>query len=287
MSKFLLILIASLVVHAAAAADGPRAAAAAPQGVSDSYMLYPGDLVEFRVFDHPDLATSIRVPREGSGDFPLIGAVLVTERQLDQVTTEISRRLQDGYVRNPKVSATVTQFGARQVYVTGNVAHAMAVELNPVATLTAAQAIGQAGGFLADANRAGVHVLRAGAHGERSVMPAPLADDAAALTSDVALKPGDIVVVPRLDKIYVLGQVERPGALDLPAQESLTVSKAITMAGGFGRFAKQGKVTLIRDGAKIAEIDVKAVLRGDKGGQADSDPVLKPGDTVFVPESRF
>ncbi|MBA3687191.1 MAG: SLBB domain-containing protein, partial [Planctomycetes bacterium] len=128
------------------------------------------------------------------------------------------------------------------------------------------------------------HVLRAGRDGARTVVKVPLADEAAALTADIALKPGDIVVVPRLDKIYVLGQVERPGALDLPAQKSLTVSKAISMAGGFGRFAKQGKVALIRDGNKVAEIDVKKLLSGDK---PDGDPVLQPGDTVFVPESRF
>ncbi|MBA3687105.1 MAG: polysaccharide export protein, partial [Planctomycetes bacterium] len=147
------ILLLCCCVALAMAADEPRAAVAAPQGASDAYVLYPGDLVEFRVFDHADLTTAIRVPGDGTADFPLIGRVEVTERKLEEVTGEIAKRLQDGFVRNPKVTATVTQFGSREIYVTGNVAHPMSVALNPVATLTAAQAIGQAGGFLADANR--------------------------------------------------------------------------------------------------------------------------------------
>jgi len=222
------------------------------------------------------------VPREGGVDFPLIGALdRVAGRTVQELTAEIARRLRDGYLREPTVSATVTQFGPRQVYVMGAVTRPANLDINPMGTLTAMQAIGQAGGFAADANRPAAHILREpGADGVRQVVPLALADGAA----DPILAPGDVVVVPRLDRVYVLGQVTRPGPFPMPEQGPLTVSKAITTAGGFERFAKQSKVQVMRDGKRLAVVDVRKVLQGE---QTESDIALRPGDTVFVPESRF
>lgn len=249
-----------------------------------SYQLFPGDLVDVRVFAQPDLSTPIRVPRNGGVDFPLIGSLEpVAGRTVQELTAEIARRLKEGYLREPAVSATVTQFGSRQVYVMGAVARPTDLEINPLGTLSAMQAIGQAGGFAADANRPGAHILRdAGDGGERQVLPLALGADAGA--GDPTLQPGDVVVVPRLDRVYVLGQVARPGPFPLPEEGPLTVSKAISTAGGFERFAKQSNVQVMRDGRRLAVIDLRKVL---KGQDADKDLVLEPGDTVFVPESRF
>ena len=259
---------------------GAAETAAAPE----SYQLFPGDLVDVRVFAQPDLSTPIRVPRHGGVDFPLIGSLEpVAGRTIQELTAEIARRLRDGYLRQPTVSATVTQFGARQVYVMGAVMRPTNLEINPLGTLSAMQAIGQAGGFSADANRPGAHILRDdGKDGAREVMPLALGADAGA--GDPPLRPGDVVVVPRLDRVYVLGPVARPGPFPLPEEGQLTVSKAITTAGGFERFAKQSKVQVMRAGKRIAEVDVAKVLKGES---TSSDIVLVPGDTVFVPESRF
>jgi protein involved in polysaccharide export with SLBB domain len=114
-------------------------------------------------------------------------------------------------------------------------------------------------------------------------LPLPNGDSAAEMANDVVLAPGDIVVVPRLDRIFILGQVKRPGAVDMPSQGTLTVSKAIGLAGGVDRFGKDSDVQLIRGGKAIKEVDVHKVLGGGKG----EDPTLQPGDTVFVPETRF
>lgn len=271
--RFMLMLALTAAATAAETASPPS-----------SYQLFPGDLVDVRVFAQPDLSTPIRVPRSGGVDFPLIGSLEpVAGRTVQELTAEIARRLKDGYLREPTVSATVTQFGPRQVYVMGAVMRPTNLEINPLGTLSAMQAIGQAGGFSADANRPGAHVLRdAGDDGARQVLPLALGDEPTA--GDPPLRPGDVVVVPRLDRVYVLGQVARPGPFPLPEEGDLTVSKAITTAGGFERFAKQSKVQVMRAGKRLAEVDVRKVLKGE---DAAKDIVLVPGDTVFVPESRF
>ena len=88
-----------------------------------------------------------------------------------------------------------------------------------------------------------------------------------------------------LGKVYLTGQVHAQGAVDLPANEQLTVSQAIMENGGFADFANQRKVRLTHKDTSgkviITTVDVKDILTK---GHAEKDPVLQPGDTISVPE---
>lgn len=93
----------------------------------------------------------------------------------------------------------------------------------------------------------------------------------------------DVVGTRSLGKVYLMGQVRSQGALDLPVDENLTVSKAILRAGGFADYANTRKVKLVREvrGEKRTTIvDVDEIL---KGGRA-RDPELQPDDLIIVPE---
>jgi polysaccharide biosynthesis/export protein len=255
--------------------------------VPRDYTLYPGDLLKIEIFDHSDLTTTLRIPANGTVPFPLIGEVKnVVGRSIDQFTSELARRLLEGYIRQAVITATVIEFSPRFVYVMGNVQKPSSVPLNPFLQLTAMQAIGEAGGFLEDANRSGAQVIRDDPlnPGQKIGLAVPVSDKADSLVGDIELRPNDIIIVPRLDRVYIIGQVGKPGALNLPSQEVLTVSKAVSLAGGFSQYAKQSDVQLMRSGKRVQVVDVRAILTGDANAQ---DPVLFPGDTVFVPESRF
>jgi protein involved in polysaccharide export with SLBB domain len=87
-------------------------------------------------------------------------------------------------------------------------------------------------------------------------------------------------------KIYITGEVARPGALELRGNESLTLSQAILEAGGFSDYANRRKVKVTRRSGAQSEakiIDVAAVI---DQGRTDLDFALKPGDVVIVPQ-RF
>jgi len=85
-------------------------------------------------------------------------------------------------------------------------------------------------------------------------------------------------------KIYVMGQVRTQGPMDLPADETLTLSRAILRAGGFADFANQRKVRLIRktsgSQAETTVVNVMDLL----DGQGGKDPVLQNDDLIIVPE---
>lgn len=237
--------------------------------------LLPGDLVRIEVFDNPDLQQTIRIPAAGTAPFPLIGAIdHLAGRDTSEVADELRRRLEDGYLRRAEVTVTVLEFAPRTAYVMGSVGRAGPVTLTSSGSTTALQAVGEAGGFTEDADLHRIQVL----HADGS--PAIIGDGAA----HVVLVPGDVVNVARYDRVYVLGRVAKPGPINLPTNEPITVSKAISLAGGFERFAKDGSVQLLRADGTPQIVDVRAVLDGKRD---ILDPVLKPGETVFVPQSRF
>lgn len=86
-------------------------------------------------------------------------------------------------------------------------------------------------------------------------------------------------------RVFLTGQVRTQGAMEIPATGDFTLSKAIMQAGGFGDFANQRKVKVLRtqpDGktARTYFVDVEEVLKG----AVDKDLVLQPDDVIIVPE---
>jgi len=276
------------VLLLAALLHGEEPPVAAGNTIAPGYRLYPGDLVQVIVHDHPDLEMQLRIPASGVVTYPMIGDLTgVAGRTCEDVAAEVCRRLEDGYVRRAVVSITIREFGQRLAYVIGSVGAPREVALNPLAPTTAMQAIGKSGGLSDNADRGRMQVIRPDpeAAGRIIALPLPISDDPAELAKDVVLQQGDIVIVPRLDRVYVLGQVTTAGAVNLPPAHAgpLTVTKAVTLAGGFGRFARQREVQVLRAGRHVATVDARAVL----SGESTDDPRLEPGDTVYVPESRL
>jgi polysaccharide biosynthesis/export protein len=85
-------------------------------------------------------------------------------------------------------------------------------------------------------------------------------------------------------RVYVTGQVRNQGPLDIPPDETFTVSKAIMRAGGFADFANKRKVKLIRKKGGATEMMVVNVDEVVKKGRIDKDPVVEAGDTIIIPE---
>jgi len=90
-----------------------------------------------------------------------------------------------------------------------------------------------------------------------------------------------------LGKVYLMGYVKNQGALELPSNEPITVSKAVLLNGGLADFADRHHVKLIRKGPNgkntTTNVDIDAIMKG----KSTYDPVLQPGDTINVLEKLF
>ena len=88
--------------------------------------------------------------------------------------------------------------------------------------------------------------------------------------------------------VTVLGQVQTPGRVAVPATRDLTVSGAIQKAGGFAPSAKAGAILVTQslpDGRTTTRtVNLHAV---GAAGRREEDVILNANDVVFVPESIF
>jgi polysaccharide export outer membrane protein len=96
------------------------------------------------------------------------------------------------------------------------------------------------------------------------------------------------VTLKDFEKPYFIadGQVGRPGKYEL--RGDTTVTEAVAMAGGFLDSAKHSQVLLFR---RVSDEWVSAkiinVKKMEKQGNLREDPLLHPGDMLFVPKNRF
>jgi protein involved in polysaccharide export with SLBB domain len=97
-------------------------------------------------------------------------------------------------------------------------------------------------------------------------------------TQQIYTNPTITVNVPTAARfVNVGGDVKAPQRVAYTPD--LTVLGAITAAGGFTDYADQKKVQLIRDGKQII-VNIPEVRRNPS-----LDPILKPGDSIQVPQS--
>ncbi len=88
-----------------------------------------------------------------------------------------------------------------------------------------------------------------------------------------------VALVDRRLSVSVLGYVEKPGPVDLPA--NATVQMAVNAAGGLSEGAQLNKLQ-VRRGKETITFDYKAYL---DNGDPSLIPSLQPLDTIFVPAS--
>jgi polysaccharide export outer membrane protein len=96
-------------------------------------------------------------------------------------------------------------------------------------------------------------------------------------TPDVTI----IVTEANSYKVYVQGEVKKPGVFRLRTETSLV--QLIIMAEGFTDWANQKKITIMRkEGGKDSRIVVnyKKIVQGDEGAK---DVMLRSGDIVIIP----
>jgi polysaccharide export outer membrane protein len=97
--------------------------------------------------------------------------------------------------------------------------------------------------------------------------------------------PQATVVVKAINsrKVFITGQVEKPGSY--PLTSKMSVMQLIAMAGGLKEYAKRDRIVLMRpeQGREARyRFDYNKVLEGKEGEDAQNLD-LKPGDTVVVP----
>lgn len=256
-------------------------AASAMQG--EDYQIGPRDLLEIRVFDLDELNATVRVSEAGTIELPVIGELLAAGHTQNSLAQAIEEAL-SGFVRDPQVFVFVREYQSQRISIIGAVRTPGTHQM--VGRTTLLEAISDAGGVDPMESSGKVRILREGLTG------APIEIDLSVLLEEgntaynIRLKPGDVVnvVVKEAFTIYVSGQVRTPGSFTL--RESVTLLKAISLAGGLAERAAAGKVRIVRAKEDGTQEVINVNLDDLQDGKVP-DIEIRPNDIIVVPETIF
>ena len=97
---------------------------------------------------------------------------------------------------------------------------------------------------------------------------------------DTVINPDDILIVERNKTFFIYGEVGRTGQFVL--EEGMTVTKAISLAGGIRSDGLYGKVKIRRKQGAVAEYSEEEIDLEKMRGNSLSDVLLQPDDIVIV-----
>jgi len=105
---------------------------------------------------------------------------------------------------------------------------------------------------------------------------------------NVPIYPSDVVNVPvkTAVKVFCLGELKNPGALEFDPSDRITLLAAIAKAGGLTDRASRGSIRIKRHGENGQDVELKADYKRIVRGK-DRDVVLQADDVIVVKESLF
>src|ERR1700722_12353837 len=170
----------------------PAEAAQGTQAAPD-YVIGADDTLRISVWKEPELTETLPVRPDGKISMPLLNDIPAAGLTPLQLKDSITEKLKK-YIDDPRVTIVVTAMNSRRIFVTGEVAHTGPMTLLP--NMTMLQALAQAG-FTQFANLKAIYLLRL-ENGEQEKDPFNYKDVIKGNhpEQNIALKPGDTVVVP-------------------------------------------------------------------------------------------
>jgi polysaccharide export outer membrane protein len=264
------LLVAGLQTGGAASSDpGPTA-----------YVVGPADVLRVLVWKQPDLSGTYTVGPEGGITLPLVGHVPVAGLTPPSIQEALTKRLGDGFLRDPQVVVSVEQHRSQRVFVSGEVRQPGVIVLTGPLTLLEALAragalTDRAGGTAVIARPRNAAAGPAAFTGESEIVRIDLAGlTGGDLRENVPLRDGDTVFVPAAATVHVMGEVARPG--EYPILASTRVAEVLSRAGGVTDRGSSRRLRVVRmESGKKIETSVAL------------EDVLRPGDIVVVRERLF
>ena len=294
--KNILVLLLTVVSFGAAFAQQrssvPQATAvAAPLESSNlpSARIGVDDLIGITVYDAPELTRTVRVDQDGTIRLPMlqkhIAAVGVYSEDLEK---EIKAALVDEQVlTDPVVTVSVLEYRSRPISVVGAVKNS--VTLQDTGTVTLLDSLSHAGGL---AENAGAEILvshpQLGPDGKLATLVQHISVrglyDAVDPALNLVLHGGDVIRVPEAGRVYVVGNVKRPGMFTLTDGYQSSVLKALALSEGLDRYSEKLAYVYRAEPGKAEKSEIPIELKKIMHRQSP-DVALMANDILYIPEA--
>jgi polysaccharide export outer membrane protein len=239
----------------------------------------PGDLQAISVYGAPELSRSVRVSQDGFIRLPML------KRKIEArgaVPAELEQRVgaaiaEERILVEPSVMVTIAEYAVRPIRVAGAVRHPLTFEATGPVTLL--EALTRAEGLSPEAG-AEILVTRAGLTKRIAVKDLIETADPAA---NLILDGGEDIRVPEAGRVFVVGNVKRPGAFPVGDSGGTSVLKALALAEGLAPFStKQAYIYRPADGGKVEiAVELRKIME-----RKVPDVDLIAGDVFYIPDNR-
>ncbi|MEO5926295.1 MAG: polysaccharide biosynthesis/export family protein [Bryobacteraceae bacterium] len=279
--KLILILVAACSVFGqrlpATPAESGGNLPAQPVGASD--------LLSITVYGAPELSRTLRVTPEGSIRLPMLKQAIEVRGLMPLA---IESKLAEGLsaeqiLVDPVVTVTIAEFASRPINVAGAVKKPLTFQANGKTTLL--DALTRAEGLSGEAGHE-ILVTQPAKNGvpgfTRKIAVQDLLEKADP-AANLALEGGEEIRVPEVGRVFIVGNVLKPGSFPLNDAGGMSVMKALAMAEGLTRFAtKQAYIYRPADGPnKEVLVELRKIM-----DRKSPDVELQAGDIFYIPDNR-
>jgi polysaccharide export outer membrane protein len=245
----------------------------------------PGDLLAITVYGAPEMSRSVRVSGDGFIRLPML------KRQIEArgaIPMELEQRVgaaitEEKILVEPSVVVTIAEYAVRPIRVAGAVRHPLTFEATGPVTLL--EALTRAEGLSPEAGAEILVTRTSGLNTAGLTKRIAVKDliETADPAANLILDGGEDIRVPEAGRVFVVGNVKRPGAFPVGDSGGTSVLKALALAEGLAPFStKQAYIYRPVDGGKreIA-VELRKIMQ-----RKVPDVDLLAGDVFYIPDNR-
>jgi polysaccharide export outer membrane protein len=273
--------------------QGQTKAGAQPYSEGSNLPVQPlgrNDLIGLQVYDSPELTRTYRVSADGTIHLPMVKRRI---NALGLLPTDLETSVADALMKEhimtqPIVTVSVVEYQSRPIHVVGAFKAPLTFEATPPVTLL--DAISRADGM---AENAGPEILvthtetTADGHTTKLTQRITVAD--LMQNTDPALNlelhGGEEIRLPEAGRIYVVGNVKKPGEYLIKSSTESSVLKALSLSEGLETYTGDTAYIYRKDagpaGVNEIPVDLKKIL-----DRKSPDIALLPNDILYIADNK-
>jgi polysaccharide export outer membrane protein len=178
---------------------------------------------------------------------------------------------------NPVVDVSVVEYRSHDVTIAGAVRTPTTIQ--EFGNLRVLDALGQAGGLLPEA---GPEVIVEQADGSSQRLSVRKLYDGLHPELNIPVAAGAQIRVPECERVFVVGDVKRPGAFPYRDMQDTTVLKLLALSGGLDSFSRNTAYIYRTEPGSAQKQEIEVPLRRILDRKSE-DVKLAPNDILYVP----
>lgn len=249
----------------------------------------PDDLIGISTYDSPELTRTVRVSSDGTIRLPMvrqrIKAAGLLPADLEVAIADVLKK--EDILVDPVVTVSIVEYRSRPINVVGAVKAPLTFQAT--GNITLIDALSRAGG-LSETSGPEILVSRSQpGEGNNSVLLTRrisvknLIDDADP-ELNIRLDGGEEIRVPEAGRVYIVGNVKKPGAFPIKDTSETSVLKVLALTEGLSPYATKEAYIYRQEGGKSGKSEIPIELEKIMQRKSPDVPLIA-NDILYIPDN--